>query len=101
MCTKGHRDKKGGLEVTQATRKEALWGRCSQTIFASGLVTILRSEVVSGGAEKLKGEEGHLNIINTDHIVIAMGAESDLAFVKSIKLDVNSVYAELEARTST
>jgi len=114
----GHRAKESGLEVTQAYQEGGNMGKVLPDYLSQWTTDKVRSEGVrvvpnSRISSVTKGEMGQLkvqmeggNIINTDHIVIAVGAEPDLALAKSSKLEVDPVHggfkvnAELEARTN-
>eukprot|EP00092_Neocalanus_flemingeri_P006078 GFUD01006549.1.p1 GENE.GFUD01006549.1~~GFUD01006549.1.p1 ORF type:complete len:776 (-),score=275.19 GFUD01006549.1:170-2497(-) len=117
-CALGHRGKQTKLEVTQAYQEGGNMGKVLPDYLSEWTTDKVRSEGVtvmpnSRISSVTKGEGGQLkvqmeggNSINTDHIVIAVGVEPDLALAQASKLEVDPVHggfkvnAELEARTN-
>jgi len=117
-CALGFRGKQNKLEVIQAFQEDGNMGKVLPDYLSQWTTDKVRSEGVtvvpnSRIRSVTKGEEGRLkvemengNSINTDHIVIAVGVEPDLALAKASKLEVDPVHggfkvnAELEARTN-
>jgi len=117
-CALGHRGKESKVEVTQAYQEGGNMGKVLPDYLSEWTTEKVRSEGVtvmpnSRISSVTKGEGSQLRVqmeggknINTDHIVIAVGVEPDLALAQASKLEVDPVHggfkvnAELEARTN-
>jgi len=106
------------VEVTQAYQEGGNMGKVLPDYLSEWTTEKVRSEGVtvmpnSRISSVTKGEGSQLRVqmeggknINTDHIVIAVGVEPDLALAQASKLEVDPVHggfkvnAELEARTN-
>jgi len=117
-CALGNRGKKTGMEVVQAFQETGNMGKVlpdylsdwtTEKVKSEGVKVLPSTKIVSIS----RNEEERLNIkldngqsLTTDHAVIAVGVEPDLALAKTSNLELDPVHggfkvnAELEARTN-
>jgi len=117
-CALGHKSKTNKMEVVQAYQEPGNMGKVLPEYLSEWTTDKVRSEGVtvlpnSKVSSVSKTEDGRLDVklstgssIITDHMVVAVGVEPDLALAKASKLEVDPVHggfkvnAELEARTN-